>query len=307
MMYNPQLETFLCVADAGSFNKAAATLYITPTAVVKQVNLLESSLGLTLFTRTHRGLVLTEAGKSLYKDAKYIIRYCKASVLRAKSAGGGEQVIRIGTSPMTPGQFLVDLWPKVHSLCPDIKFELVPYENTPENAREILANLGQNIDIVAGLFDRAFLESRRCAALLLSQEPVRCTLSIHHPLAGKKRLTVQDLHGERLMMIRRGWNRYLDAMRDDLQRHHPEIEIVDFDFFSLDTFNRCENANDVMIAIDNWKSVHPLLKVVPVRWKFTIPFGILHAPTPSPSPTVERFLEAIQQVTGSGEEVPRTK
>ncbi|HJC55303.1 MAG TPA: LysR family transcriptional regulator, partial [Candidatus Gemmiger stercoravium] len=56
-MYNPQLETFLCVADAGSFNKAAATLYITPTAVVKQVNLLESSLGLTLFTRTHRGLV----------------------------------------------------------------------------------------------------------------------------------------------------------------------------------------------------------------------------------------------------------
>ena len=29
-MYNPQLETFLCVADAGSFNKAAATLYITP-------------------------------------------------------------------------------------------------------------------------------------------------------------------------------------------------------------------------------------------------------------------------------------
>ena len=61
MMYNPQLETFLCVADAGSFNKAAATLYITPTAVVKQVNLLESSLGLTLFTRTHRGLVLTES------------------------------------------------------------------------------------------------------------------------------------------------------------------------------------------------------------------------------------------------------
>ena len=54
MMYNPQLETFLCVADAGSFNKAAATLYITPTAVVRQVNLLESSLGLTLSTRCSR-------------------------------------------------------------------------------------------------------------------------------------------------------------------------------------------------------------------------------------------------------------
>ena len=302
MMYNPQLETFLCVADAGSFNKAAATLYITPTAVVKQVNLLESSLGLTLFTRTHRGLVLTEAGKSLYKDSKYIIRYCKASVLRAKSAGGEERVIRIGTSPMTPGQFLVDLWPKGHSLCPDIKFELVPYENTPENAREILANLGQNIDIVAGPFDARALQNWRCAALLLSRQPIRLALSLHHPLAGKTRLTVQDLHGERLMMIRRGWNGAMDALRDGLAQKHPEIEIVDFDFFSLDTFNRCENANDLMVAIDNWKSVHPLLKVVPVRWKFTIPFGILHAP--APSPTVERFLEAIRQVTGAGEELP---
>ena len=105
---------------------------------------------------------------------------------------------------------------------------------------------------------------------------------------------MQDLHGERLMMIRRGWNGSMDALRDDLAQKHPEIEIVDFDFFNLDTFNRCENANDLMVAIDNWKSVHPLLKVVPVRWKFTIPFGILHAP--SPSPTVERFLEAIRQV-----------
>ena len=306
MMYNPQLETFLCVADAGSFNRAASALYITPTAVVKQINLLERSLGLTLFTRTHRGLVLTESGKSLYRDTKYIIRYCKDSVLRARNAAGGEEkVIRIGTSPMTPGQFLVELWPKVHVLCPDIKFELVPYENTPENAREILAHLGQNIDIVAGLFDRPFLESRRCAALMLSREPVRCALSTHHPLAGKKRLTVQDLHGEKLMMIHRGWNHYLDEMRDELRRHHPEIEIVDFDFFSVNAFNQCENSNDLMIAIDAWKSIHPLLQIVPVRWKFAVPFGILHAPTPSP--TVERFLEAIGQVLGSREEIPKTK
>ena len=39
-MYNPQLDTFLHVADAGSFNKAAEESYITPTAVIKQINLL---------------------------------------------------------------------------------------------------------------------------------------------------------------------------------------------------------------------------------------------------------------------------
>ena len=51
-MYNPQLETFLHVADAGSFNKAAEESYITPTAVIKQINLLESSLDVKLFHRT---------------------------------------------------------------------------------------------------------------------------------------------------------------------------------------------------------------------------------------------------------------
>ena len=58
-----------------------------------------------------------------------------------------ENIIRIGTSPMTPAQVLVDLWPKVQNYCSNTKFQLVPFENTPENAREILANLGQNIDI----------------------------------------------------------------------------------------------------------------------------------------------------------------
>ena len=36
MMYNPQLDTFLCVAESGSFNKAAEKLYISPPAVIKQ-------------------------------------------------------------------------------------------------------------------------------------------------------------------------------------------------------------------------------------------------------------------------------
>ena len=102
-MYNLQLETFIVVADLGSFNKAAEALYITPPAVTKQINLLEKDLGLKLFIRTHRGLALTEAGKSLYKDAKYIIQYCKESVERAKKAmQEKDNIIRIGTSPMTP-------------------------------------------------------------------------------------------------------------------------------------------------------------------------------------------------------------
>ena len=294
-MYNPQLETFLCVAESGSFNKAAEKLYISPPAVIKQINLLEESLNLQLFVRTHRGLKLTEAGKSLCQDAKYIIQYCKDSVTRARNAmQQTEQVIRIGTSPMTPAQVLVDLWPKVQKYCPNIKFQLIPFDNTPENAREILGNLGANIDVVAGLFDETMLALRRCAGLELSREPICCAVSIHHPLARKDSLTVQDLYGQNLMLMRRDWSHYVDLMRDDLWKNHPQIHIVDFDFYDVSVFNRCENNGDVLMTIDRWKYIHPLLKTLPVDWGYTMPYGLLHAPKPSAH--VQQFLDAVGQV-----------
>lgn len=83
-MYNHQLETFLRVADAGSFNKAAEESYLSTTALIKRINQLEGSLGIKLFDRTHQGLTLTEAGRSLYGDAEYIIRYCNDAVARAR-------------------------------------------------------------------------------------------------------------------------------------------------------------------------------------------------------------------------------
>lgn len=225
MLYNPQLETFMKVADCGSFNKASEELYISPLAIIKQINLLESSLNLQLFIRTHRGLILTDAGKSLYHDARYIIQYCNESVNRARNAMQKETaVIRIGTSPMTPGQFLMDMWANIHESCPDIKFQFVPFENTPENAREILKNLGRNnIDIVAGAFDAHFLESRKCAGLLLSNEPVRCAVSIYNELSQKDSLSLSDLYGRKFMLIKRGWNQCTDQLREEITENHPQI------------------------------------------------------------------------------------
>lgn len=295
-MYNPQLETFLCVAEAGSFNKAAEKLYISPPAVIKQINLLEESLHVPLFIRTHRGLQLTEAGKSLYQDARYIIQYCKDSVTRAKNAmQQSGNVIRIGTSPMTPAQVLVDLWPKLQEDCPDTKFQLVPFDNTPENAREILANLGQNIDVVAGIFDETMLHLRQCAGLEISREPICCAVSIHHRLAQKDKLTVQDLYGENLMLMRRDWSHYVDLLRDYIWKNHPQIHIVDFDFYDVNAFNQCENNNCILMAVENWRYVHPLLKILPVDWSYTIPFGLLHSL--QPSPVVQQFLRAVERAT----------
>ena len=293
-MYNLQLETFIVVADLGSFNKAAEALYITPPAVTKQINLLEKDLGLQLFVRTHRGLVLTEAGKSLYRDAKYIIQYSKDSVERAKKAmQEKDSVVRIGTSPMTPAAPLVQVWSKIQKEYPNIRIQMIPYMNSQESAREILKNLGSNIDVVGGIFDETMLKLRQCQGMELSRQRICCAVSINHRLAQKEILTYQDLYGERFLMMHRGWSNYVDELRDDIWKNHPQIQLVDFDIYSMEIFNQCENSNEVLMAVENWKDAHPLLKIIPVEWKYTIPYGILYST--EPTDLVKRFLKAIKK------------
>lgn len=294
-MYNHQLDTFIQVADAGSFSKAAQALYISSTAVMKQINLLESSLEVQLFQRTPRGLNLTDAGKSYYQDAKYMIQYAKDAQTRARNAmQNNNSVIRIGTSLMTPSQFLMELWPRVHALHPELKFQMVNFDNTPENAREILGNLGQNIDLVAGIFDETMLALRCCDAMELMRVPICCAVSIYHPLAQKKMLSIEDLSGQRLMLIKRNWSKYVDRLRDELWAEHPDIQIVDFPFYNLEVFNQCEHENALLMAVPQWEGVHPLLKILPVDWEHSIPFGLLHSPTPSA--TVRKLMDAISLV-----------
>ena len=48
-MYNSQLDTFIKVADLGSFNKAADAMFISSSAIIQQINLLENRCGFKLF------------------------------------------------------------------------------------------------------------------------------------------------------------------------------------------------------------------------------------------------------------------
>lgn len=113
-MFDGKLETFVKVAADGSFTKAAEGLYITPTAVMKQINALEVELAVTLFERTNHGLRLTTAGESFLRDARYLLEYADRAVQKAREIDEGEnrRSIRIGASVMTPAKFILDVWSK---------------------------------------------------------------------------------------------------------------------------------------------------------------------------------------------------
>jgi DNA-binding transcriptional LysR family regulator len=67
-----QLRTLICVAELGSLSKAADRLRIAQPALSRQVRMLEEELGIALFTRHGRGMVLTEQGRDVLKHATRI-------------------------------------------------------------------------------------------------------------------------------------------------------------------------------------------------------------------------------------------
>ena len=294
-MYNPQLTTFISVAENGSFTKSADALYITPTAVMKQINALEERLGITLFERTNHGLKLTEAGKSFLQDAKYIVDYSDRAIEKAKEIENKDkrQSIRIGTSIMTPAKFLLDVWSEIQKFNPYLKVELIPFENTPINAVEILKNLGKHIDIVAGLYDDYFLKERGCKAAHLYDKKLLFAIPVTHPLCGQKEITLSDLKGRKVFLIRKNWNEYIDELRTDLTENGTEIE--DFEMFNLSAYNRAVQENTPIITVEGWEDVHPLLRIVPADWEYRIPFGILYSPTPTKQ--VKDFIGALQKIS----------
>lgn len=72
------------VADCGSFSKAAEKAFVSPNAIMKQINLLETDLGVILFERSNHGIKLTEAETIIYHDAKRMISLSEQAIQKAK-------------------------------------------------------------------------------------------------------------------------------------------------------------------------------------------------------------------------------
>lgn len=277
-MYNPLLDTFLTAADCGSFTKAAEKLFISPTAVMKQMNTLENHLNLKLTERTASGIRLTPAGRVIYRDAKFIIDYSRKSVAAAKAATlDYDTTFCVETSLLNPAKPFMDLWYKINRNFPNYKLHLVPFEDNHEGILSEIRKLGEKFDFLIGVCDsKAWLSL--CNFTPLGRYKKMVAVSRDHRLAGKKRLDIADLYGETLMMVGRGDSGVNDFIRNDIEKNHPQIHIEDTpQFYDLSVFNRCAESGNVLLTIECWTEVHPGLVSIPVNWDYSIPYGLLYS------------------------------
>ena len=294
-MYNPLLNTFVAVADCGSFTKASEALFISPTAVMKQMNALEKHLELKLIERTPSGIYLTQAGAVIYKEAKFMMEYSQKAISRAKAAlYDYETTFCVGTSMLNPAKPFMDLWYLVNQDFPAYKLHLVPFADNHDGILSEIEKLGEKFDFLIGVCDSKEWLSR-CNFLSMGRYAKMVAVSREHPLASKTCINIEDLYGETLMMVRKGDSETNDHIRRNLEENHPEIHIEDTpQFYDLSVFNRCAETGNVLLTIECWRDVHPGLVSIPVNWDYSIPYGLLYS-FDAPKDVLQ-FVEAVKNI-----------
>lgn len=294
-MFNSQLTVFVCAADCGSFTKAADKLFVSPTAVMKQINSLEEHLNLTLIERTPRGIRLTPAGDVIYRDAKFLFEYSRRSIENARQAMTVQDTtFCVGTSLLNPAKPFMDLWYRTNREFPGYKLRLVPFEDDHTGILSEIAQLGEKFDFLLAVCDsKRWLN--QCSMLPLGRYKKMCAVSREHPLAQKECLEISDLYGERLMMVKAGDSEVNDRLRENLTQNHPAIQIEDTHrFYDISVFNRCVETGNVLLILECWQDVHPALVSIPVNWDYSSPYGLLYALNPSKN--VQHFVSVVKEL-----------
>ena len=120
-----QLKYFLAVADEGHITKAAQRLNITQPPLSQQIILLENELGVQLFQRSKKQVVLTEAGRALQNRAEQIVSLMKTAVDEVQEAADGLRgKLTIGTITSSGRSLLPEYIQKYHVLYPRVTFDL---------------------------------------------------------------------------------------------------------------------------------------------------------------------------------------
>ena len=288
------VTALLTCAKEGSFSKAAGKMYISPTALIAQIDLFESRLGFKLFERSPRGLKLTPQGQSLFEDAKRLTEESANAIRRAYLQGLEDNSINIGTSPVVPGQYAVFLWQKLKNHLNGSSIRLIPFENKESVAYHILAHLGEEIDLVPGLYDESFLKRHHCQALFMEDGHMGIAIPDNLELKSKESLSSEDLEGYEVLMPGPNLCELYDNCKLFLQQNFPQLKFLDLPFRSLEAYNDAYTKGQLVFTLMQWANDHPLFRTL----RFNIPlkgtFGLIHSS--EPRAVVQNFLTAATKL-----------
>lgn len=192
------LEYADALARTRHFGEAAAACNISQSTLSIQIKKLETELGTRLFERDSRQVLLTDAGAALLTEVKQVLAAHralkeKAAALQNPLAG----TVRFGAFPTLAPYLLPHIMPPLHAALPQVHFQLME-----EKTERLLQQLFD------GALDAALLAlpitDTRLDVLPLFAEPFLLAVAERSPLATRKRVDLEILKHQRLLLLDEG-------------------------------------------------------------------------------------------------------
>ena len=192
------LKYFIAIAEEGKILQAAQRLNMAQPPLSKQLMMLESELGVKLFERHPRKLVITEEGKLLYQRAKEILEFIDGSIEEVKElANGTRGTLSIGTIASLGAELLPSRVREFRQQYPNICFQV--WEGDPNRIMELVENRVVELGIV-----RLPVDNRLFEMLSLPEEPFVAAMSPHWNIGGDRPfIRLSELKDKPLMLLRR--------------------------------------------------------------------------------------------------------
>ncbi len=256
-MTDKWLKSFIQSAELGSFTKAAEENYITATALIQQINLLEKELGFCLFVRTNNGVRLTAAGEIFFKAAREILSTYENAVAQGRAVEDeNRRILKVAYEPeQFPGKWLV----KIAEFGRDNR-NIQPMMVPVALVNQITAVKNGDVDLcIIAEPRKEYLKG--CAYINLFEEVLGFCMSHEHILARKEKIIRQDLCQETILCGSYDYmKKTFTSVLKDCCNHLENIEGEYNMSIRMQTF-----ASDRLFAVHYlWADQYePLLKVLP--------------------------------------------
>jgi LysR family hydrogen peroxide-inducible transcriptional activator len=190
---------FLCaLAELCHFGKAAESCSVTQSTLSGGIKELEARLGVPLFERTHRSVLLTPLGKQIAAGAQRLLVAAEDLVGLARSAQ--EQLsgsLRFGVIPTIGPYILPSLLPYLETVAP--KLRLYVREDPTASMLDKLASGELDVLLLAAPYNLGDVE-----VMEIADDPIVAAMSCHHPLSARDKVHRDDLVRAQLLMMEDG-------------------------------------------------------------------------------------------------------
>ena len=292
-----QLRYLIAISEHGSINAAAQSLYVSQSNLSTAIKELERELGITIFTRTNRGVTLTNDGTELLGYARQVIE--QADMMEARYERGHARSMRLAVSTQHY-YFSLQAFINVAEGCASEKYDFILRECATgqiiEDVRTFRSEIGIlyldgfNTRVLRKAFDDADV-----AFFPLFDAQVHVFVGEHHPLASRTSLKLADLEPYPRYSFEQGTTNsfYYSEEPYGYLRHDRNIQFSDRGTLTnlLTSFNGYTISTGVLSS-----EMHSGIVSIPLEVDETMQVGYIMHNERKPGDLLLRYIDELHKV-----------